>query len=244
MASAASLAVTYAPPGAPPDPRRLIADHGRLVRKIAWHVHGRAHGSVEIEDLVQIGMLALVEAAGVFVQRPDASFATYATLRVKGAMIDHLRKCATLARGAMQTGRRLRETAVELTRELGRAPDADEMAARLGLSAGAYRAAVDASASSRHESLDEVYSDHSLWFAADQPDAFDDAAREELRDALAAHIGKLPEREALALQLYFVEELNLDEIGAVLDVGAARVCQIKKSALDKLRAALSEWDGD
>ncbi len=156
-------------------------------------------------------------------------------------MIDHLRRLATLPRGAMQSAPRLRETAAELARELGREPSNDEMASRLGLSAGAYRATVDAAAGSRTESLDEVYSDHSMWFAADLPDAFDDAAREELRQALAAHIGKLPEREALVLPLYFVEALNLDEIGAVLDVGAARVCQIKKAALDKLRAALKDW---
>ena len=116
------------------------------------------------------------------------------------------------------------------------------MANELGLSAGAYRAIVDAAAGARHESLDEVYSEHSMWFAADLPDAFDDAAREELRSALTAQIGNLPEREALVLQLYFVEEMNLDEIGAVLDVGAARVCQIKKSALGKLRAGLRGWE--
>lgn len=103
--------------------------------------------------------------------------------------------------------------------------------------------ATGVDAGSRHESLDEVYSEHSMWFAADQPDAFDDAAREELRDALVAQIGNLPEREALVLQLHFVEELNLDEIGAVLDVGAARVCQIRKAALGKLRAGLQGWEG-
>ncbi len=242
MASAPDLAPTYAPPGAPPAAHRLIAAHRNLVRKIAWHVHGRARGSVEIDDLVQIGMLALVESAGTFVERGEAAFSTYASLRVKGAMIDHLRRMATIGRGAMQSARRLRETAAELAHVMGRDPTSDEMATRLGLSAGAYRATVDAAAGSRHESLDDVYSEHSMWFAADQPDAFDDAARDELRCALSANIAQLPEREALVLQLYFVEELNLDEIGAVLDVGAARVCQIKKAALGRLRAGLRGWE--
>lgn len=242
MASAPDLAPTYAPPGAPQGPHRLIAAHRNLVRKIAWHVHGRARGSVEIDDLVQIGMLALVESAASFVDRGEAAFSTYASLRVKGAMIDHMRRMATIGRGAMQSARRLRETAAELARTLGRDPTSEEMAAHLGLSAGAYRATVDAAAGSRHESLDDVYSEHSMWFAADQPDAFDDAAREELRAALTEQVRELPEREALVLQLYFVEEMNLDEIGAVLDVGAARVCQIKKAALGRLRAGLSGWE--
>jgi len=94
----------------------------------------------------------------------------------------------------------------------------------------------------QHSSMDEVYSDQSMWFADVEDRADDVMERESLKGALAKYIGELPQREALVLQLYFVEELNLDEIGATLDIGAARVCQIKKAALDKLREKLRDWD--
>ena len=104
-----------------------------------------------------------------------------------------------------------------------------------------YRELVDSSMAIHHDSLDEVYSDQSMWFADVEDRADETIEREELKAALASRIGDLPEREALVLQLYFVEEMNLDEIGQTLGVGAARVCQIKKSALDRLRTSLSDW---
>ncbi len=91
------------------------------------------------------------------------------------------------------------------------------------------------------ESMDEVYSDHAMWFADLGEDAADGIDREALQGAIAEAIAELPEREALVLQLYFVEELNLEEIRQVLGVTAARVCQIKKAALDKVRAKLADW---
>ena len=102
--------------------------------------------------------------------------------------------------------------------------------------------AADGAEMVQHTSMDEVYSDQSMWFADVEDRADDIMERESLKGALAKCIGELPEREALVLQLYFVEELNLEEIGQTLDIGAARVCQIKKSALDKLRGKLSDWN--
>jgi len=104
-----------------------------------------------------------------------------------------------------------------------------------------YREMADSAVAVRQESLDEVYSDQSIWFADVEERADQTLEREELGRALAEHISELPEREAMVLQLYFVEEMNLDEIGQTLGVGAARVCQIKKAALDRLRKSLSEW---
>ena len=90
----------------------------------------------------------------------------------------------------------------------------------------------------RFEAIDEVYSDDKPWFASDEPDAFEQLAEADLREALIGAISGLPEREAMVIQLYYVEELNLEEIGLVLGVGAARICQIKKSAHDRLKKAL------
>jgi RNA polymerase sigma factor FliA len=232
--------VTYQRRPARPDPAQLARAHMPLVRKIAWHVHGRVSTAIDIEDLIQIGMVALVEAAGGYEDRGHA-FATYASMRVRGAMIDQLRRHATLCRSAMARRRDLAKTAAELEHKLGRSPTEAEMAQALGLDAAAYRELADSAVAVRQESLDEVYSDQSMWFADVEERIDVTLERGELRAALAERIGDLPEREAMVLQLYFVEEMNLEEIGLTLGVGAARICQIKKSALDRLRGSLAEW---
>jgi len=100
---------------------------------------------------------------------------------------------------------------------------------------------VDDSQAVHQESIDEIYSDHSMWFADREEGADDALDRERLKEAVAEAIGSLPEREAMVLQLYFVEEMNLEEIGQTLNVGAARICQIKKAALDRVRQQLTDW---
>jgi RNA polymerase sigma factor for flagellar operon FliA len=232
---------TYQRKPARPDPAQLARAHMPLVRKIAWHVHGRVSSAIDIEDLVQIGMVSLVEAANGFEDRGYA-FSTYATMRIRGGMIDHLRRHASICRSAMARRREISKVSSELEQRLGRAPTEAEMSQAMGLDAAAYRELADSSMAIHHESLDEVYSDQSMWFADVEERVDQTIEREELRDALAERIAELPEREALVLQLYFVEELNLEEIGQVLNVGAARVCQIKKSALDRLRGSLADWN--
>lgn len=222
------------------NPEALVRSHVQLVRKIAWHVHGRVSSAVEIEDLVQIGMVALVEAANLFEDRGHA-FSTYASVRIRGAMIDQLRRQASIGRSAMIKRKELQGVRQKLAATLGRAPGDAETAEAMGLSAADFRLLVDETQSVQHESLDEMYSDQSMWFA-DVEDRADEALeRQGLQRAIAAAITNLPEREAMVLQLYFVEEMNLDEIGQTLGVGAARICQIKKSALDKVRGTLAEW---
>ena len=212
-----------------------------LVRKIAWHVHGRVSTAIDIEDLLQIGMVALVEAANGFEDR-GLGFASYAQMRVRGAMIDHLRRQATLCRSAMAKRKQLGAVRNRLEQKLGRLPTEAEMSADMGLDPADYRELADSVEMVQQTSIDEVYSDQSMWFADVEDRADDIMERESLKKALAACIGELPQREALVLQLYFVEELNLEEIGHTLDIGAARVCQIKKAALDKLREKLRDWD--
>ena len=224
------------------DPERLVQSHLGLVRKIAWHVHARVSTAIEVEDLIQIGMIALIEAARAFEDRGHAAFATYATVRVRGSMIDQLRKSATLVRSAIRRRREFGIARAALEGGLGRPATDDEMAERLELTVDTYRTLANATHAVRYESIDDVYSDHSEWFADEAPSAFENLARGDLKRAISTAVGALPEREALVLQLYYVEEMNLEEIGQVLDVGAARVCQIKKAALEKLRTELSPWD--
>lgn len=226
------------------DPERLISSHLALVRRIAWHVHGRVSTAIDVEDLVQIGMIALIEAARGFEDRGHAAFATYASVRVRGAMIDQLRKGATLVRSAMRRKREWGLVRSRLEGQLGRAATDAEMAAALELPVAEYRAGMAQTHGTQTESLDDAYSDHSDWFASSDPDAFDVLESDRRRSAMAAAIAELPEREAQVLQLYFVEELNLEEIGQVLGVGAARVCQIKKAALTRMRGKLAGWQDD
>jgi RNA polymerase sigma factor for flagellar operon FliA len=236
----AEMPMTYARKPARLNHAQLVGSHMPLVRKIAWHVHGRVSNAIDVEDLVQIGMVALVEAAAGYEDRGHA-FSTYAGMRIRGAMIDHLRRHATQCRSGMAKRKEIARARAELEAKLGRAVSEPELGEAMGLDPAAFRELADAAESVRHESLDEVYSDQSMWFADVEDGADEQFDRGRLGEALAAHIATLPEREALVLQLYFVEELNLEEIGLVLDIGAARVCQIKKAALDRLRGKLAGW---
>ena len=238
----ASLAVSGLTYGrkAGPTPDQLAQQYMPLVRKIAWHVHGRVSSAIEIEDLLQIGMVALVEAANSFEDRGHG-FATYAQMRVRGAMIDHLRRHATLCRSALARRKTIQAARDALEQQLGRAPGEAEVAAHLGMDAAEWRDFAEGTDMAQMQSMDEVYSDQSMWFADVAERADEALERESLKRAVAGCIADLPQREAMVLQLYFVEEMNLEEIGLTLDIGAARVCQIKKAALDKLRTRLAEW---
>lgn len=218
---------------------QCVTTHGPLVRKIAWHVHSRMSSAIEIEDLIQIGLIALVEAARNFEER-GVDFVPYARMRVRGAMIDQLRRDARMSRSGMANRRILAETKNRFQQQFGRTANDAETAQALGLNDDAYMAMVKSSMADRQDSLDDHYTDHAFWFADLSDSADTQIEKAELQQALATHIGNLSEREALILQLYFTEELNLDEIGAVLGVGAARICQIKKAALDKLRVQMAE----
>lgn len=220
------------------DALALIQRHSPLVRRIAWHVHSRMSTAIEVEDLIQIGLAALVEAAQNFEERGIA-FAPYASTRIRGAMIDGLRRDARMCRAGMANRRYLAGIRGRLEQEYMRSPSDAEMVAATGLDCQAYFDMAATTRAIQQDSIDDSYSDHDMWFAdlADSADTMLEKA--ELRETLAASLRLLGKREALVLQLYFVEELNLDEIGETLGVGAARVCQIKKAALDKMKAMMT-----
>ncbi len=223
------------------DPAALVQAHLPMVRRLAWHVAGRAIPGGDLSDLVQCGMVALVEAAQAYEDRGHA-FSTYATMRVRGAMIDQLRRNATITRTAMQQRRSIDAARARFTAQHGRAPAEDELGAAMGVSAAEMRAMIADTQPVAIEPIDEVYSDHSPWFADDGEGADEAIDREATTARLAEAIAGLPEREAMILQLYFIEELNLHEIGETMNIGAARVCQIKKAALSKLRGLLADDD--
>lgn len=221
------------------NPEELIARHSPTVRRIAWNVHSRMAATHDIEDLMQIGLIALFEAAQTYEDRGFA-FTTYASTRIRGSMIDHLRKEARIGRSAMQQRRRLIEVRTGLQQQLMCEPDARQMANALGLEVSDYHDMVAQAMSIEEKSIDDIYSDHDANFADDLclADAMIESA--QMRDLLIESIAALPEREAMVLQLFFIEELNLQEIGTMMGVGAARICQIKKAALGKLRFRLEQ----
>jgi RNA polymerase sigma factor for flagellar operon FliA len=245
MAFHAAIDITDAEPvvytrngAAPATPEQLVRDNMKLVRRIAWHVHGSVSSSIEVEDLVQIGLVALIEASVSFEDRGQVTFIQYLNTRIRGAMIDALRRQATLTRGAMKRRREYQKAERDLAVELGRKANEAELASRLGVSTEKLVQNYAGAQPVRFEPIDSVYDDESPWFVSDDPNAEDALAESELRGVLIAAIGELAEKEQIVVQLYYVEELNLEEIGQVLGVGAARVCQIKKAAHDKLRLAV------
>lgn len=243
QAALASPAQTYTRERSGLDPEAAVRTHAPLVRRLAWQIHSGMSSAIEIEDLIQIGMIALVEATRGFEER-GAPFAAYAATRIRGAMIDHLRRDARMSRSGIVNRRTLAATRHRLEAELGRQARDSEMAAASRLSPDAYFAMAQSARPLAQDSLDEVYSDHHIWFA-DAADGADSAIeRAQFTAALAQGIAALPAREAMVLQLYFVEEMNLEEIGAAMQVGAARICQIKRAALERLRGLLGDCDAD
>jgi RNA polymerase sigma factor for flagellar operon FliA len=209
-----------------------------MVRRLAWHLQSSGRDGIEVEDLMQAGLVALTECAQKHNGPSEDGFAAYAKMRVRGAMVDLIRRHVPLSRGAVERRRMMREKTQELTGQLGRPPNDTELAAALGVTNGELEALRNSSEPLRFENIDDAYSDSNMSFADDAPDSLDLLADEELRSSVAGAIGDLPERLQLIIQLYFVEELNLAEIAETLSVSIPRVHQLKAQALDKLREAL------
>lgn len=211
-----------------------------MVRRLAWHVHGSGRAGIEIEDLVQAGLVALTECAQKHSGPTEDGFAAYAKLRVRGAMVDLVRRSTPLSRAASDRRRLLAGAAQALTTTLGRVPTEDELAEAMGMTTAALGELRASSEPMRFEPIDDTYSDSDMAFADDRPDSFQIIADEQSRASVVAAIASLPERLQRVIQLYFVEELNLAEIAEVLSVSVPRVHQLKAQALDKLRAALGD----
>lgn len=230
-------------------PAEVVEKHGELVRRIAHHLAARLPASVEIDDLVQAGMLGLIEAARNFQSDQGAAFETYASIRIRGAMIDEIRRGDWVPRSVHRRYRDLVAATREVEQRTGQAATAQQVAAELGVSLDEYHAMVENSARGQLVSLDAHMEEHDgearvAGAGAGPERAFEQAA---FRDALAGAIEGLPERERLVLSLYYEQELNLREIGAVLGVSESRVCQIHGQAAVRLRARLADWhrdDGD
>lgn len=220
-----------------------VADRVRrflpMVRRLAWHVHGSGRPGIELEDLIQAGLVALTECAQKHAGPTEDGFAAYAKMRVRGAMVDLIRRSVPLSRGASERRKQLRVQEDALRGQLGREPTPVELAAALEISSSDLADLRASSEPLRFESIDEAYSDSDMAFADGEANVLDQLADSELRGQVAEAIADLPERLQLVVQLYFVEELNLSEIAGVLEVSIPRVHQLKAQALEQLRKALA-----
>jgi len=210
-----------------------------MVKRLAWHVHGTGRPGIELEDLMQSGLVALTECSQRHQGPGEDGFAAYAKLRVRGAMVDLIRRSAPLSRGAAGRRRLLREKETELRGILGRDPRPSELAAALGIDAAELASLRASSEPMRFEPIDDAYSDSDMAFADRRSDSLALLELDEMRGSVIAAIAALPERLQLIVQLYFVEELNLSEIAEVLSVSVPRVHQLKAQALARLRELLA-----
>ena len=213
----------------------VIKSNTNLVKKIAWHIYGRASHAIEIEDLIQIGFAALVNAAQQYTRKEGATFSTYASIRIKGDIIDHLRKASNLCRTTISMKKRYNKVITDLQSKLFREPTSEEISEAMGISEAEFREWERAFQANSHESLDSVYDQYSVWFASTEDSPEELLNDKDLKEVLKQALKQLSGNEALVIQLYYVEELNVMEIAEVLEVSSGRVSQIKKSAISNLR---------
>lgn len=226
------------------DTDALVRRHAELVKRIAYHLAGRLPSSVEVADLIQAGMLGLLEAAANYTADRGASFETYAGIRIRGSMLDALRKLDWAPRSVHRKARAAAAAMRELEAETGFEAQDVQVASRMGVSLDEYYKVVQDAASCRLVSLNETVGDDDsplVKAVDDKADPFREIADADFRKALALAIDDLPEREKLVMSLYYDEELNLKEIGAVLKVTESRVCQLHGQALVRLKARLVDW---
>jgi RNA polymerase sigma factor for flagellar operon FliA len=227
-----------------PAPHDLITSQMDQVRKIAYYFHGRVRGAVEVEDLIQAGYVGLVDAAQKYERKEGASFAAYAGIKIRGAIADHLRRASNLCRTTIMNRQRVNRATIALERRLQRQPSAVEIAEELGMSVNEYEHWRQAFQANTLQTIEEVHDEFSVWFLSTTGNPEEEINKTELRAALRKALESLTEREALVIQLYYVEELNVYEIAEILDVTTGRVSQIKKAAIGTLRQRLAELTGE
>ena len=224
-------------------PDKLVEENTQFVRRLAWHFHRRTGRFAEIDDLLQAGYLGLVDASQRYSAREGVSFSAYAAIRIRGSIIDYLRRNSNLCRTTISMHQKVRKAQQALEGKLGRAAEATEVAEHLEMDLKEYSEWQARFEANHVQSLDEVYSDHSILFKDHNPSPEEATHQSEMKTQLKMALTKLPQREALVLQLYYVEELNVYEVAAILDVTTGRVSQIKKAAIERLRAMIEDSIG-
>ncbi len=223
----------------------VVAKHAPLVKRIAYHLVSRLPPSVLPDDLIQAGMIGLLEAARNYDATQGASFETYAGIRIRGAMLDEIRRSDWAPRSVHKKARIVAEAVRNIENKTGRDARDHEVATSLDMPLDDYHRLLQAASGYRVISFedlgptDDSFSDH---LTDEKGNPLDGLQREDFKDSLAEAISSLPERERLVMALYYNEELNLREIGEVLGVSESRVCQIHSQAVIRLQARMSQWN--
>jgi len=222
----------------------LIRQHAPLVKRIAFHLMARLPSSVQVDDLIQAGMIGLLEASRKYDPSKGASFETYAGIRIRGSMMDEIRKGDWVPRSVHRNSRKISEAIKLVEDREGRDAKDYEVAKELEMPLDDYYSCLKDSASGKLFSYDEVLESgdgtiDQLASHSENPDS--EIQSDAFKEGLAKAILTLPERERIVLSLYYDEELNLKEIGAVLSVSESRVSQIHSQAALRLRSRLTEW---
>ena len=225
-----------------------VEDYAFLVKRIAHHLIARMPSSVQLDDLIQAGMVGLIEASQKYDGSRGASFETYAGIRIRGAMVDEMRRGDWVPRSVHRNARRIMEAMSAVEARTGRDAADHEVAEEMGVTLEEYHAMASDSASGRLFSFEEAQEkddgdlSHSHVSEVLQNPS-ENIQRQAMAGALAGAIDALPERERLVLSLYYDDELNLKEIGLVLGVSESRVSQILSQAAMRLKKKMSDWRG-
>jgi RNA polymerase sigma factor FliA len=222
----------------------LVTLHEPLVKRIAFHLLSRLPPSVQADDLIQAGMIGLIEASRNFDPEQGASFETYAGIRIRGAMLDEIRRTDWTPRSVHRKAREVAEAVRRIENEKGRDARDVEVAQAMGICLEEYHKILQDATGCRIFSFEDPGTLGEEGFVApdrqtNQP--LENLQNDDFKQGLARAIKGLPERERLVMALYYDEELNLREIGEILGVSESRVCQIHGQALIRLRARMEEW---
>lgn len=229
------------------DMKHYVHEYSPLVKRMAHHLLTRLPASVQIDDMIQAGMLGLMDAVNRYESTHGAQFETYASQRIRGAMLDELRGSDWLPRAVRRKQRTIEQALSRLEQRIGRAPGEREVAAELDLTLEAYQEMLAESRGAQliyaedfgdRDSGESLFDNHCADADGD-PLAQLESGR--LRDAVVAGIDKLPEREKIVMGLYYERDLNFREIAAVLEVTESRVCQLHGQAVARLRGKLHDW---
>ncbi len=220
-----------------------IMEHIGLVKRIAYHLVARLPAHVQVDDLIQSGMVGLIEAAKNYDPSQGASFETYAGIRVRGAMLDDVRHADWSPRSLHRKMRQVREAIHDIENETGRDAKDQEIADRLEITLDEYHAIRRDSSNAQIFSLDQTEDDpgQQSRLQSSQTEPLDSLQKSSFKTSLAQVIATLGEREQMVMSLYYNEELNLKEIGLVLEISESRVCQIHSQALKNIRSKMADW---
>ena len=228
------------------DVEQRINEFAPLVRRMAHHLAAKLPASVQIDDMIQAGMIGLMDAASRFEEAQGCQFETFASQRIRGAMLDELRQNDWLPRSMRKSLRRLETAITKLEQSLGRAPTEREIAADLKIPLPEYHTLLQEARGYQLFHLEDFSRDDEDGFLErhcpdNRDNPFERCKDARFRAALAVAIEGLPPREKLLLGLYYEQELNFKEIAAVLEVSESRVCQLHGQAVARLRGKLSDW---